>query len=160
MTLAPDRPATRTVADLPAPRAGWWRDVACRPGMNMTALRRACERCPVLNDCLLDAVKDDDQATFRAGRYPEDRNDWLAQQGILRTPKRQSNAVPRGPKPRPKRVTRGQGVHRPDLDSAELYRLHEDGWTYQQLAERYECARDTIVSRVRAHRRAVEAGQA
>lgn len=157
MTLAPDH---RTVADLGTPRPGWWEHVACRPRMDAIALRRACGSCPVSHDCLLAAVQEDDQATYRAGMFPEERNDWLATQGIVRVPSRRSNAVPRQTK-RLAPISRGQGKHRPDLDSAELCRLHdEEGWTFQQLADRFQCARDTVVSRVRAHRRAVEAGQA
>lgn len=143
MTMTPHR--ARTVLDLPDPEPGWEDRAACRtvdpaafylaPGKSRVRPDgvAACAACPVPSSCLVDAVRGDDQATYRAAMKPSARNRWLKQRGITRPGK--DTAVPRG-----------------HLTTADFVRLHRAGRSAPEIAEALGCSKETVARRLKAAR--------
>lgn len=80
-------------ATIPAPAHGWWDDVACAGSdlfmvdqpkeAQVEQMRDLCAGCPVRRDCLLDALRQEERFTIRAGlTTPERKNPVLVARAL------------------------------------------------------------------------------
>lgn len=78
--------------------APWWEAAACKglseffdmdrgeasiPNSEIQFMRRICQGCPALNECLADTLHYSDEYTFRAGLTPSQRKKLMRKLGIV-----------------------------------------------------------------------------
>jgi hypothetical protein len=148
MTIAPDLTAG-TVWALTNPRPGWTHQAACKGadpeqfvvGRSSTQNKAAiavCGRCPVVDDCRVEAVRTDDQAAIRGAMTPIRRNRWLKDQGITRA----GQTSPASQKNQQGRVGR-----RIPTDLGRIIQMRAQGSTFPEIGEALQRTERTVQRR-------------
>jgi len=91
--------------------APWWESAACKglseffdmdageaciPREEIAMMRRICQGCPALNECLADTLAFSDEYTFRAGLLPSQRKKLMRKLGIKSWTRKQMETMQSG----------------------------------------------------------------
>lgn len=155
MSTQLDERPTRTVADLPDPGDAWVRRAACigtdpdlfsigrGRAVPPPAAVRTCRRCPVAGACLIDAVRQGDDGTYRGGMTPKDRERWLARHRITPLPLRSSIDPPRP-----------ENYARVEIDLDAVARMRAQSVTWREIGWHFGCSAETAARHWRLSGRA------